>query len=36
MSSSTAAQPGGPGRIAAIDEPQLDVDQLYDWVAERA
>jgi Uma2 family endonuclease len=26
----------GPGMVAAVDELQLDVDQLYDWVAERA
>ncbi|HVN11290.1 MAG TPA: Uma2 family endonuclease [Kineosporiaceae bacterium] len=26
----------GPGMIAVIDALQLDVDQLYDWVAERA
>ncbi len=26
----------GPGAVVTIDELQLDVDQLYDWVAERS
>ena len=25
----------GPGMIVTIDQLQLDVDQLYDWIAER-